>query len=104
MTTFDDRESAYENKYAHDEEMKFKIEARTNKLLGLWAAGLLGKSGDDADAYALEVVKSDFLEAGHDDVIRKVVADLDGEVNGDEVRSKRSSLIATAIEQIEAGE
>lgn len=104
MTTFDDRESAYENKYAHDEEMKFKIEARTNKLLGLWAAGLLGKSGDDADAYALEVVKSDFLEAGHDDVIRKVVGDLDGEVNGDEVRTKRSELIATAVEQIEAGE
>lgn len=104
MTTFDDRESAYENKYAHDEEMKFKISARTNKLLGLWAADLMGKSGDEAEAYALEVVKSDFIEAGHEDVIRKVVGDLNGEVSDDEVRAKRSALIITAVEQIEAGE
>ena len=104
MTTFDDRESAYENKYAHDEEMKFKIAARTNKILGLWAADLMGKSGDDAEAYALEVVKSDFIEAGHEDVIRKVVGDLNGEVSDDEVRAKRSALIITAVEQIEAGE
>lgn len=102
MTTFDDRESAYENKYAHDEEMKFKIEARTNKLLGLWAADLIGKTGDDADAYALEVVKSDFIEAGHEDVIRKVVGDLNGEVSDDEVRAKRSALISVAVEQLEA--
>ena len=72
MTTFDDRENAFENKFAHDEEMKFKAEARANKLLGQWAAGLLGKTGDDVDAYAREVIKADFEEAGHDDVIRKV--------------------------------
>jgi len=104
MTTFDDRESAYENKYAHDEEMKFKIDARANKLLGLWAAELMGKSDEDASAYALEVIKSDFIEAGHDDVIRKVVGDLNGEVSDDEVRAKRSALVTIAVEQIETGE
>ena len=64
MTTFDDRENAFENKFAHDEEMKFRAEARRNKLLGLWAADLMGKSGAEADAYAKEVVKADFEEAG----------------------------------------
>jgi hypothetical protein len=68
MTTFDDRENAFENKFAHDEEMQFKAEARRNKLMGLWVAELLGKTGDDADAYAKEVVKADFEEAGHEDV------------------------------------
>lgn len=103
MTTFDDRESAYENKYAHDEEMKFKIEARTNKLLGLWAAELMGKSGDEAAAYAIDVVKSDFEEPGNEDVIRKVVADFNGEVSDDEVRAKLAELKPIATEQIEAG-
>ncbi len=68
MTTFDDRENAFENKFAHDAEMQFRAEARRNKLVGLWAAGLLGKSGDDAAAYAKEVVLADFEEAGHEDV------------------------------------
>ncbi|MDP5348434.1 MAG: DUF1476 domain-containing protein, partial [Paracoccaceae bacterium] len=78
MTTFDDREHAFEAKYAHDEEMKFKAEARRNKLLGLWAAELMGKSADDAAEYARAVIKADFEEAGHEDVVRKVAADLDG--------------------------
>ena len=103
MTTFNDREAAYENKYAHDEEMKFKIAARANKLLGLWAAGLLGKTGDDAAAYALDVVKADFEEAGHEDVVRKVVADFNGEMSDNEVRAKLVELTSTAVEQIEAG-
>ncbi len=103
MTTFNDRENAFENKYAHDEEMKFKIAARANKLLGLWAAELLGKSGDDAEAYAIEVVKADFVEAGHEDVVRKVVADFNGEMNDDEIRTKLLELTSTAMEQIEAG-
>ena len=103
MTTFNDRENAFENKYAHDEEMKFKIAARANKLLGLWAADLLGKSGDDATAYALEVIKADFEEAGHEDVVRKVVADFNGEMNDDEIRTKLLELTQTAVEQIEAG-
>ena len=63
MTTFDDRENAFEAKFAHDSEMQFRAEARRNKLVGLWAAELLGKSGDDAAAYAMEVVSADFEEA-----------------------------------------
>ena len=76
MTAFDDREKAFESKFAHDEEMSFRAEARCNKLLGLWAAEMLGKSGTDAEAYAREVIKADFEEAGHEDVVRKVAADL----------------------------
>ena len=78
MTTFDDRENAFENKYAHDAEMQFKAEARRNKLLGLWAATLLGKSEADAKAYAMDVVKADFEEAGDEDVYRKLAGDLGG--------------------------
>jgi hypothetical protein len=100
MTTFDDRENAFENKFAHDEEMKFKAEARANKLLGLWAAELLGKSGDDADAYAREVIKADFEEAGHDDVIRKVAADLDGKASAEEISVKRAQCLAQAKQQL----
>ena len=76
MTTFDDRESAFEGKFAHDAEMQFKAEARRNKLLGLWAAGLLGKSDEAALDYAREVIKADFQEAGDEDVYRKVAADV----------------------------
>jgi hypothetical protein len=100
MTTFDDREHAFENKYAHDEEMKFKAEMRRNKLLGLWAAELLGKKGDEADAYAIEVVKSDFEEAGHEDVVRKVAADLGDLADADTVRSKMDELLRVAKDQV----
>ena len=100
MSSMKDRENAFENKFAHDEELKFKAEARRNKLLGLWAAELLGKTGDDANAYAIEVVKADFEEAGHDDVIRKVVADLGDKATEDEIRAKRSALVAVAKDQI----
>ena len=100
MTTFDDRESAFENKFAHDEEMNFKADARANKLLGLWAAEKLGKSGDEADAYAKTVVLADFEEAGHEDVVRKVVADLEGNITADEIRAKRAELLAIAKDQI----
>ncbi|GHE85832.1 aldolase [Aliiroseovarius zhejiangensis] len=95
MTTFDDRENAFEAKFAHDEEMQFKAEARANKKLGLWAAEKLGKTGDDALAYASEVIKSDFEEAGHEDVVRKVTGDLNT-VSADEVRAKRAELLAVA--------
>ncbi|MFP4275698.1 MAG: DUF1476 domain-containing protein [Paracoccaceae bacterium] len=100
MTTFDDRENAFENKFAHDAEMQFKAEARRNKLLGLWAAGLLGKTGDDAQAYAREVVKADFEEAGHEDVVRKVAADLGDKSSPDEIRAKMAELMAEAKGQI----
>ncbi len=100
MSTFDDRESAFENKFAHDAEMQFKAEARRNKLLGLWAADLLGKTGDEADAYAKEVVKADFEEAGHEDVVRKVSGDMNGKVTDDEIRAKMAELLIEAKAQL----
>jgi hypothetical protein len=105
MTTFDDRENAFEKKFSHDAELQFKAEARRNKLLGLWAAGLLGKSGDDADAYAREVIVADFQEAGDDDVLRKVAADLGGKADEAAIRAKMAELMGVAKTQImnEAG-
>ncbi|MBF9036285.1 DUF1476 family protein [Rhodobacterales bacterium HKCCE2091] len=100
MTTFDDRENAFENKFAHDAEMQFKAEARRNKLMGLWVAEKLGKSGDEADAYAKEVVRADFEEAGHEDVMRKVLGDLGAVVSEAEVRAKYAELLAVAKGQI----
>jgi len=100
MTTFDDREHAFENKYAHDEEMQFKAQARCNKLLGLWAAALLGKSGTDAEEYAKSVVKADFEEAGHEDVVRKVAGDLGDKSSPEDVRAKMAELLPQAKAQI----
>ena len=76
MTTFDSRENAFEAKFARDAELQFKVAARRNRLLGLWAADKLGHAGDAADAYAKTIVAADFEEAGDEDVIRKLVADL----------------------------
>ncbi len=75
MSSFDDREKAQENKHAHDQEFNFKVVARRNKLLGLWAAQKMGKKGNDVDNYAKSVVISDFAEPGDDDVLRKVLHD-----------------------------
>ncbi|MCU9850414.1 DUF1476 domain-containing protein [Defluviimonas sp. WL0024] len=100
MTTFDEREQAFEAMFVHDEEMRFKAEARRNKLLGLWAAGLLGKVGEAADAYAREVVLADVEEAGDDDVFRKVYADLEGKADGPTIRAKMIELMAEAKRQI----
>ena len=76
MTTFDEREKAFEKKFEHDQEIQFKVKARRNKLLGLWAAGLLGKTGADAEAYAKEVVMADFEKPGDSDVVHKLMKDL----------------------------
>ncbi|NBB97955.1 MAG: DUF1476 family protein [Alphaproteobacteria bacterium] len=103
MTTFNDRERAFENKYAHDAEMQFKAVARRNKKLGLWAAGVLGKSGDDAEAFAMDVIRADFEEAGHEDVFRKVAADLDGKADETAIRAKMAELLAEAKAEL-AGE
>ncbi|MEO9515662.1 MAG: DUF1476 domain-containing protein [Paracoccaceae bacterium] len=100
MSSFEDRENAFENKFAHDAEMQFKAEARRNKLLGLWAAELLGKSGEDADAYAKEVIKSDFEEAGDEDVYRKVSGDLGSKADEATIRSKMKELMAEAKAQL----
>ena len=106
MTTFDQRKDAYENKFAHDEELRFKATARRNKLLGLWAAEKLGKSGADAEAYAKSVVLADFEEAGDDDVLRKVKADFaaGGVAAGDdEIRRTMTELLIQAADEIQAG-
>ena len=98
-----DRKDAFENKFAHDEELKFRAMARRNKLLGLWAAEKLGKSGADADAYAVEVVNSDFEEAGDHDVFRKVRRDFDAagiDQSDHQIRRTMDELLATAMEQI----
>jgi len=100
MTTFDDRESAFENKFAHDAEMQFKAEARRNKLLGLWAAELMGKSGDAAMEYAKEVIRSDFEEAGDEDVYRKLSGDLGDAATEATIRAKITSLMAEAKKQL----
>ncbi len=100
MSSFDDRADAFENKYAHDAEMQFKAEARRNKLLGLWAAELMGKSGESADAYAKEVIKSDFEEAGDEDVYRKVSGDLGDKADEATIRAKMKQLMVEAKAQL----
>ena len=102
MSTFDDREKSFEKKFAHDAELQFKVEARRNKLLGLWAAGLLGKAGDDANAYAAEVVRSDFEEAGDEDVFRKVSGDLGDKADEATIRTQMAVLLNQAKQQIMA--
>lgn len=104
MTSLSDREKAFENKYAFDQEMKFKIIARRNKLLGQWAGALLGKA--DIDAYAKEVVVADFEEVGEEDVVRKVAADFAAggiSHSADDIRVKMIELLAVASEQIDKG-
>ena len=104
MTTFDKREDAYEKKFAHDEELRFKASARRNKLLGLWAAEKLGKAGDEAADYAKDVVRADFEEPGDEDVFRKIRADFDAasvEQSDHQIRRTMDELMATAVDQIE---
>ena len=107
MTTFDDREDKFEKKFAHDAELRFKAEARRNKLLGLWAAGLLGKTGEDAAAYAKEVIKADFEEAGDEDVFRKIRADFDAggvDQSDHQIRRQMQDFLTEAVRQIQQGE
>ena len=99
-TTFDKRKEGFEKQFAHDEELRFKAMARRNKMLGLWAAGLLGKSGADAEAYAKEVVLADFEETGANDVVRKVVKDLAGKADESQVRAQMATFLAQAVEQV----
>jgi hypothetical protein len=95
-----DREKSFENKFAHDAELQFKVEARRNRLLGEWAGEKLGKSGDDLKDYAKEVVKADFEEAGDEDVYRKVSGDLDGKASEAEIRAKMAELREVAKQQV----
>jgi hypothetical protein len=106
MTAIDDRQKGFESKFALDEELRFKANARRNKLLGLWAAEKLGKSGEAADEYAKSVVMADFEEAGDDDVFRKVRKDFDAagiEQSDHQIRRTMDELMAVAAEQIQNG-
>jgi len=104
MTSFDDREKSFERKFALDEELRFKSTARRNKLLGLWAAEKMGLSGDDAQAYAREVVKADLEEPGEEDVFRKIRRDFDGkgvDQSDHQIRHAMAELLAEAVRQLE---
>ena len=100
MSTFDDRERAFEAKFAHDMDMQFKAVARRNKLLGLWAAGLLGKTGQAAEDYAMDVIRADFEEAGHEDVFRKVATDLIGIADEGTIRAQMDTFLSQAKAQL----
>ena len=103
MSSMRDRQEGFEKKFAMDEDLKFKAMARRNKLLGLWAAEKLGKTGPDADDYAKEVVRADFEEAGDNDVFRKVRADFDaaGVAQSDQqICVIMGELLTTAVDQI----
>jgi hypothetical protein len=104
MTTFDKRQEGFERKFAHDQELRFKAEARRNKLLGLWAAEKLGLSGTDAETYAKSVIHADFKEPGDEDVFRKIRQDFDAkQVNQSDhqIRRTMDELLATAVDQIQ---
>ncbi|ALK08822.1 DUF1476 domain-containing protein [Blastochloris viridis] len=106
MTTFNKREDAFERQFAHDEELRFKAAARRNRMLGLWAAEKLGKSGDAADAYAREVVVSDLEEPGEEDVFRKIRGDFDAggvQQSDHQIRRTMDELMAKAMQEIRDG-
>ena len=103
MSGFDDRKKGQEAKFAHDAELRFKAEARRNKLLGLWAAEHMGLSEEHAKEYAAEVVAADFEEAGDEDVFRKIAGDLKAKgssVSDDMIRKKMVELVQTARDQV----
>jgi hypothetical protein len=105
MTTFEDREKGFERKFAHDEELKFRATARRNRLIGLWAADRMGLTGDEAQAYAREVIKADLAEPGDEDVFRKVRADFDAkgvDQSDHQIRRIIGEMMAEAVRQIEA--
>ena len=105
MTIFNEREDAFEKKFALDEEMRFKATARRNRLLGLWAADRLGRSGAEADAYAKSVVLADFEEAGDEDVVRKLRIDFENAgiaASEAEIRRKMDELMARAVADLKA--
>lgn len=105
MSGMDERRNTFENKFAHDEDLRFRAIARRNKMLGLWAAEKLGKTGEDAQAYAGEVVRADFEEAGDEDVIRKITADFSAasvNVSDAELRTQLIDFLEEAVKQISA--
>lgn len=105
MTTFDEREQAFENKFKHDQELLFRIYARRAKLAGLWAAEQMGLTGDDAAAYAKQIVAVDFEEPGHKDIVRKLLADFEAKgvvLSEHRIEKELESLLETARQQLQA--
>lgn len=105
MTTFDEREKGFEKKFAHDQDLKFRAEARRNNKVGTWAAEKLGLTGDDVAAYAKELRRADLEEAGDDDVVRKLVADFSAKgvgINEAEIREMMSQALAEAVQELES--
>lgn len=105
MSTFDEREKGFEKKFAHDEELRFKAEARRNKMIGEWAAGKLGLAGSEVEDYVKAVRRADFEEAGDEDVVRKIAKDFADKGVGiadDEIRHQLSEFLAQAVSEIEA--
>ncbi len=105
MTEFSEREKAFEAKFKLDEELRFKANARRNRLLGIWAAEQMGLGGSEADAYAKEVVRADFEAPGDDDVLQKVLADLQGksvDMSERQLRKRMDELMEVAIEQVQS--
>lgn len=105
MTTFDEREQAFENKFKHDQELLFRIYARRARLAGLWAAELLGLTGDDATAYGKQIVAVDFEEPGHKDIVRKLLADFQAkgvDVSEHRIEKELDSLLETARQQLQS--
>ena len=103
MNNFEDREKAFEAKFAHDEELRFKVDARRDKLLGLWLAEKMGKTGDDAENYAKEVVISDLKEAGDADIIAKVMTDIKEaglDISQEQIVEKLSEFFVVAGEEL----
>ncbi len=106
MTTFDKREEAFEKKFVVDEELRFKAEARRNRLTGLWAAGQLGLSGEEATAYSRDVVAAEFSEGGDAAVIAKLMSDFSARgiaITEDAIRTKMGEFLVQAIAQVKAG-
>ena len=103
MVTFNEREQAFEAKYQRDQELAFKVNARRNKLLGKWAAGLMGYPADKAEAYAKEVIAADFQKPGDDDVLQKVLSDLTGhgvDMSAHRLRKEMDELLQVAKKQV----
>ena len=100
MATFDERKDAFENKFAHEQNLKFKAEALRNKMLGAWAAEVKGLDKEKTDQYIKDVIKSDFQEAGDDDVFRKLKADLEGIVDDQDIRTKMDECFQSAKDKL----
>lgn len=103
MSTFQERERAFENKYAHDQEMMFKAVSRRNRKIGLWAAGLLGLSGEEAENYALDVIRTDFTKPGHDVVVEKLSADLGAHADAATIQAKMVEFLSEAKAELADG-